>query len=182
MSIFRTFLFFLLSPWCLLQSQNATNTFDDFTIKDCVETPCQDIIVEGGLNGLSFKYIDCNCNTTGVYIPKGKVYVLKALVGKIEVAQGAFNPTGVISQPVSNTQYESALQNILEEALFQQLGSIDNFIDTNEQNICAGDQPTQIMGREGQFFDFDVSYSWLKSIDNINFNLLYICTNMYFSH
>lgn len=28
------------------------------------------------------------------------------------------------------------------------------------------------MGREGQFFDFDVSYSWLKSIDNINYSYI----------
>lgn len=104
-------------PICLLKSQTVTSTFNDFTIADCVSTPCQDIIVEGGVDGLSFKYIDCNCNTTGVYIPIGKVYVLKALVGTIDVAQGAFNPTGVISEPVSNPQYESALQNIINEAI-----------------------------------------------------------------
>ena len=151
-----------------LFSQTVTSTFDDFTIADCVSTPCQDIIVEGGLDGLSFKYIDCNCNTTGVYIPKGKVYVLKALVGKIEVAQGAFNPTGVISQPVSNTLYVEALEKLIQTSF----GSINNSIENAQQNICAGDQPSEITGYDGQFFDFDISYSWLKSFDNINYSYI----------
>lgn len=30
-----------------LFSQTVTSTFDDFTIADCVSTPCQDIIVAG---------------------------------------------------------------------------------------------------------------------------------------
>ncbi len=168
MSITRLLLFFLFSPFCLLQSQNATNTFNDFTIADCVSTPCQDIVVEGGGDGLSFKYIDCNCNTTGVFIPKGKVYVLKALVGTIEVAQGAFNPTGLISQPVSNTLYIEALEELIQTSF----GSIRNAIDTSQQNICAGNRPSEITGYDGQFFDFDVFYSWLKSTDNINFSLI----------
>ena len=151
-----------------LFSQTVTSTFDDFTIADCVSTPCQDIIVEGGLDGLSFKYIDCNCNTTGVYIPKGKVYVLKALVGKIEVAQGAFNPTGVISQPVSNTLYVEALEELIQTSF----GSINNSIDPTQQNLCIGEQPATITGYEGQFFDFDIFYSWLKSTDNINFSYI----------
>ena len=158
---------FLLSYF--LHSQNVTDLFDDFTINDCVETPCQDIIVEGGFDGLTFRYIDCNCNTTGVYVPPGAAYVLKALVGTVDVKQGQFIPQGVISEPVSNTQYVSALQDVIEEALVQQLGSIDNYIDTTTQNICAGDQPSKILGREGQFFDFDVSYSWLKSSDGLNY-------------
>ena len=157
---------FLLSY--LLRSQGVADVFEDFTINDCVETPCQDIIVEGGVGGLSFKYIDCNCNTTGVYVPEGRVFVLKALVGKIEVAQGAFNPTGIISQPVSNTQYVEALEELIQTSF----GSINNSIDITSQNICAGDQPTEITGYDGQFFDFDISYSWLKSFDNINYSYI----------
>ena len=42
---------FLLSY--LLRSQGVADVFEDFTINDCVETPCQDIIVEGGVGGLS---------------------------------------------------------------------------------------------------------------------------------
>lgn len=167
--LYKSLLFIVLTyPLSLLQSQTSTSTIDNFSIADCVSTPCQDIIVEGGNSGLSFRYIDCNCSTVGVFVPPGKVFVLKALVGKIDVAQGAFNPTGVISQPVSNTLYVEALEELMQTSF----GSIHNSILTLGETICNGTQPQEIIGGEGKFFDFDVSYAWLKSDDNVNFNYI----------
>ncbi|MDG2492430.1 MAG: DUF5011 domain-containing protein, partial [Flavobacteriaceae bacterium] len=157
---------FLLSCNFLIAQDDGSTVIQNFTISDCVSLACEDnITVESGGSDLFFSYVDCNCQTTSVYVPAGKAYVLKALVGSISVKGGSFLRSGVQSSPVSNTFYESALNQLIENTE----GNIINTIETQSQTICINEQPETITGQDGVFFDFDISYGWLKSIDNQNF-------------
>ena len=157
---------FLLSCNFLIAQDDGSTVIQNFTISDCVSLACEDnIIVESGGSDLFFSYVDCNCQTTSVYVPAGKAYVLKALAGSISVKGGSFLRSGVQSSPVSNTFYESALNQLIENTE----GNIINTIETQSQTICINEQPETITGQDGVFFDFDISYGWLKSIDNQNF-------------
>ena len=151
-----------------LNGQSKKKDYLDFTIRDCYETPCQDLIVEGVDEGVTFKYVDCKCLIKSVYVPKGKAFVVKGLIGTIEVDQGTFITSGQQSEPVSNTLYTE----VLNDLILNEFGSIQNSILSQGETICNGTQPPKIIGGEGKFFDFDISYAWLESDDNLSFSYI----------
>ena len=88
------FFILLLIGFVNLNGQSKKKDYLDFTIRDCYETPCQDLIVEGVDEGVTFKYVDCKCLIISVYVPKGKAFVVRGLIGTIEVDQGTFITSG----------------------------------------------------------------------------------------
>ena len=148
-------------------SQNTID-YSTYTINDCINTPCQDIVVEGIDEQLSFVYIDCNCSLNSVFIPKGKARVIKALSGTINVAQGTLIKTGLQTEPVTNTFFYEAL----DELISNNVGEINNTIQGQNGAVCIGDQPLKIIGNEGEFYEFEITYAWFKSTNNQDFELI----------
>ena len=161
----RLLLMLLLLFPVIILAQESPQDFSNFTINDCINTPCQDIIVEGIDDQLSFVYVDCNCSLNAVFIPKGKAVVIKALTGTINVAKGTLISSGVQSTAVTNTFYQEAL----DELIAKNLGGISNEINGLSGTVCRNDQPLTIVGQPGEFYDFEISYAWLSSTDNISF-------------
>ena len=60
-------------------------------------TPCTESIIEAGVNGISFTYIDCLCKKVRVYVPRGKAYSFCHMDTSINVVSGSY--TLITSSP-----------------------------------------------------------------------------------
>ena len=62
-------------------------------------SPCTESFIEGGTNGVTFSYTDCDCKNVWVHVPKGRAFTFCHLDGSINVVYGNYT---LLSSKVCN--------------------------------------------------------------------------------